>query len=150
HTEMIRNESLTGVSVCTVPVTHRDIVIDVLRAGIHVLCEKPLTISVEHANEMLETAQDKKLLLLTAFKFRFYDEILHAKELIDRGSLGKILSFRLMFGGYIDMAGSWYSRKELSGGGIIMDNGPHALDLIRFLLGDVRNVTAYASSIQNL
>jgi predicted dehydrogenase len=147
---MILSESLTGVSVCTVPVTHRDIVVDFLRAGVHVLCEKPLTISVEHASEMLETAQDKNLLLLPAFKFRFYDEVLHAKELIGRGTLGRILSFRLTFGGYIEMAGTWYSRKELAGGGIIMDNGPHALDLVRFLFGEVRNVTTYASNIQDL
>jgi predicted dehydrogenase len=150
HAEMIGNESLTGVSVCTLPVTHRDIVVDVLGAGIHVLCEKPLTISLEHAREMVDAAQEKDLLLLTAFKFRFYDEVLRAKDLIDRGSFGKILSFRLMFGGYIDMAGSWYSRKELSGGGIIMDNGPHALDLIRFLLGEIRKIAAYSSKIQDL
>jgi perosamine synthetase len=150
HTEMIRNESLAGVSVCTLPVTHKDIVVDLLRAGIHVLCEKPLTISVEHASEMLETAAEKNLLLLPAFKFRFYDEVLRAKELIDRGSLGKVLSFRLMFGGYTDMTGTWYARKELSGGGIIMDNGPHAFDLIRFLLGDIRNISAHGCYIQDM
>ena len=150
HTEMIVKESLTGVSVCTLPVTHRGIVVDFLRAGIHVLCEKPLTISVEDAKEMLEIAQEKNLLVLPAFKFRFYDEVLRAKELIDRGSLGKVLSFRLMFGGYIDMSESWYSQKELSGGGIIMDNGPHALDLIRFLLGEVCTIAAYGSHIQKL
>jgi predicted dehydrogenase len=124
--------------------------VDLLRAGVHVLCEKPLTISLEQAREMSETAQHRNLLLLPAFKFRFYDEVARAKELIDRGSLGKILSFRFMIGGYMDAADTWYSRKELSGGGIIMDNGPHAFDLIRFLLGEVRNIAAYGSYIQKL
>src|SRR5439155_23524324 len=127
-----------------------DIVVDVLRAGVHVLCEKPLAISMEQARKMVDTAEEKELLLLTAFKFRFFDEVLRAKELLDRNALGKILNFRLMFGGFIDMAGSWYARKDLSGGGVIMDNGPHALDLIQFLLGNVRNVSAYSSRIQNL
>ena len=65
-------------------------------------------------------------------------------------AIWKILSFRLMFGGYIDMAGTWYADKRFSGGGVIMDNGPHATDLLRFLLGEVRSVTAYGSRVQNV
>jgi predicted dehydrogenase len=70
--------------------------------------------------------------------------------LIDAGSLGRILSFRLMFGGYIDMHGQWYAQKALSGGGIIMDNGPHAADLMRHLFGDMKSITAQVARIQNL
>jgi dTDP-4-amino-4,6-dideoxygalactose transaminase/predicted dehydrogenase len=150
HTEMIAKESLSGVSICTLPSTHRNIVIDVLNAGVNVLCEKPLAISVEEARQMLKSAEEHKALVLTAFKFRYFDEVLKAKELLDRGDLGKILSFRLMFGGYIDMTGTWYADKKFSGGGVIMDNGPHATDLLRFLLGDVKSVTAYGSRVQNI
>jgi dTDP-4-amino-4,6-dideoxygalactose transaminase/predicted dehydrogenase len=150
HTEMIARERLDGVSICTVPVSHRNIAVDVLRARTHVLCEKPLAVSVDEAQEMLAVAEAHKLLLFTAFKFRFYDEVLRAKELIERGSLGRILSFRLMFGGYIDMAGTWYSQKELSGGGVIMDNGPHAIDLIRFVFGELRIVNVRTLQVQEL
>ncbi|PYJ71663.1 MAG: hypothetical protein DME76_01065 [Verrucomicrobia bacterium] len=150
HSEMIASEPLDGVSVCTVPSTHRDIVLDVLDAGINVLCEKPLAISVRDASQMLKRANDKRLLLLTAFKLRFHDEVVKAKELIDSGRLGHIVNFRLMFGGYINMAGTWYAQKESSGGGVLMDNGPHAVDLIRFLFGDVRSVVTHASNYQNL
>jgi predicted dehydrogenase len=55
-----------------------------------------------------------------------------------------------MFGGYIDMTRQWYADKTLSGGGIIMDNGPHAFDLVRYLFGDVTSVTAQTSSVQHL
>jgi predicted dehydrogenase len=115
-----------------------------------VLCEKPLAISVAEGKEMLRAAEDNRTLLLPAFKFRFFDEIQKAKELIDRNSLGKILSFRVMFGGLIDMTGTWYAQKNLAGGGVIMDNGPHALDIVRYLLGEIRNVTAYGSHFQKL
>ena len=135
-------DSLDAVSLCTVPSTHHGIAIDLLKAGVNVLCEKPLAISVTQAEEMSRTAKERNRLLFTAFKFRFHDEVRRAKELIDAGSLGQILNFRLMFGGYIDMAGQWYSQKALSGGGIIMDNGPHAADLMHFLFGDVKSVTA--------
>ena len=74
-----------------------------------------------------------------------------AKELIDAGSLGRILNFRLMFGGYIDMHDQWYARKALAGGGIIMDNGPHAADLMRYLFGcEIKSVSAQVARIQNL
>jgi len=150
HTEMLANETLDAVSLCTVPSTHRDISIDLLNAGAHVLCEKPLAISVAEAEEMSRTAKDRNRLLITAFKFRFHDEVRRAKALIDAGSLGRILNFRLMFGGYIDMHDQWYAQKALAGGGIIMDNGPHAADLMRYLFGDIRSVTAQVANIQNL
>ena len=150
HKQLLDREAVDAVSLCTVPSTHRDIAIDLLDAGVNVLCEKPLAISVAQAEEMSQKAKEKGRLLFTAFKFRFHDEVRKAKELIDTGSLGNILNFRLMFGGYIDMNGQWYSQKALSGGGIIMDNGPHAADLMRFLFGDVKSITAQVGSIQHL
>jgi dTDP-4-amino-4,6-dideoxygalactose transaminase/predicted dehydrogenase len=150
HTEMLANESVDAVSLCTVPSTHRDISIDLLNAGAHVLCEKPLAISVAEAEEMSRTAKERNRLLITAFKFRFHDEVRRAKDLIDAGSLGRILNFRLMFGGYIDMHDQWYAQKALAGGGIIMDNGPHAADLMGYLFGDIKSVSAQVANIQNL
>ena len=142
HLEMLGNERLDGVSICTLPASHKEITLDVLNAGVHVLCEKPLAISVAEAEEMSRKADEKRLLLLTAFKFRFFDEVVRAKELIQKGSLGNILNFRLMFAGIMDLSGTWYLRKELSGGGVIMDNGPHAVDLVRFLFGEVEAIEA--------
>jgi dTDP-4-amino-4,6-dideoxygalactose transaminase/predicted dehydrogenase len=148
HKEMIANEALDGVNLCTVPSTHKDIAIDLLNAGIHVLCEKPLAVSASQAEEMTAKASEKNRLLLTAFKFRFFDEVMKAKTLIEQGGLGNVLSFRLMFGGYIDLADTWFVQKALSGGGVIMDNGPHAIDLIRFLFGEIQSVVAHAARHQ--
>jgi perosamine synthetase len=150
HNEMVKNESLDGVSICTVPSTHKEIALDLLNAGVNILCEKPLAISTLQAKEMVDEANEKNLLLLTAFKFRFYDEVQKTKELLDKGSLGKILSFRLMFGGYLDAAGTWYSRKEMSGGGVIIDNASHATDLIRYLFGEVNSVSAQVETLQKI
>lgn len=150
YRQMIHNEKLDGVSVCTIPSTHKKIVIDLLNAGVNVLCEKPLAVSTNQAKEMTRKADEKGLLLLTAFKFRFYEEVSKLKELIEKGSLGDIINFRLMFGGYMDMAGTWYSKKELAGGGIIMDNAPHAIDLIRYLFGEIETISAQKKNYQNL
>jgi dTDP-4-amino-4,6-dideoxygalactose transaminase/predicted dehydrogenase len=150
HKEMIEHEKLDGVSICTIPSTHRDIAIDLLDAGINVLCEKPLAISVTQAQEMVDKAKEKDLLLLTGFKFRFFDEVLETKKLLEKGSLGKILNFRLMFGGYRDMAGSWYFKREISGGGVIIDNACHAVDLIRYLFGEVSSVSSEVRNYENI
>ena len=53
-----------------------------------------------------------------------------------------------MFGGFLDMGGTWFAQKELSGGGVIMDNGPHAFDLIHYLFGEIENITAAARTSQ--
>ncbi len=150
YQEMLKNEKLAGASLCTLPSTHRDIAIGLLNAGVHVLCEKPLAISVKQAEEMLAKAREKNLLLLTAFKLRFSEEVAKAKEILEKGSLGRILNFRLLFGGYMDMSGSWHVKKELSGGGVIMDNGPHAADLIQYLFGKIRNISGQVWDIQSV
>ncbi len=150
HEELIDRERLNGVSICTVPSTHRDIALDLLNAGVNVLCEKPLALSLAQADEMSETARGKDLLLLTAFKFRFFDEVLKAKELIEKGTLGQIVSFRLMFGGHLDMSGTWFAQREISGGGVIIDNAPHAADLIHYLLGEIKSVSAEIGNHQSI
>ena len=66
---------------------HRDIAIELLTAGVHVLCEKPLAISVSEAEEMSHTDKACARLLFTAFKFRFHDEVRRAKQLIETGSV---------------------------------------------------------------
>ncbi len=150
YKEMIKNEKLDGVSICTVPATHYPMAIDLLNAGIHVLCEKPLATSAAHAQELVDKAKEKNLTLLSAFKFRFFDEVQEAKKILDAGTLGKVISFRLMFGGHIDMTGTWFANKDISGGGVIMDNAPHAFDLIRYLLGEFAEVRANAGHFQQL
>ncbi len=150
HAEMIANEKLDGVSICTVPSTHKNIALDFLNAGVNILCEKPLAVTTAEAQEMCRKAEENNLFLLTAFKFRFFEEVLKAKELIEKGSLGKILNFRLMFGGFIDMSETWFAKKEIAGGGVIMDNGPHALDIIHYLLGDIECISAQTTNYQNI
>ena len=142
HREMLAQERLDAVSVCTIPVTHREIVVDALRAGLHVLCEKPLASSVADAAVMRDVATASGRLMATAFKFRFFEEVQKARDLVRSNALGPVVRARLMFGGHLDMAGTWYARPELSGGGVLMDNGPHAFDLVRFLFGEVEAVSA--------
>jgi len=142
YKEMIEKEKLDGVSICTPPSTHKEIATTFLSRGINVLCEKPLAISTSQAKQMVDAATKNNVLLLTAFKFRFFDGVLRAKELIFRGRIGKVIMFKNMFGGLVDMSRRWFSKREVSGGGVLIDNGVHAVDLSRFLFGEVKNISA--------
>jgi len=148
--EMIADAKLDAASICTIPSTHRDIALELLSAGIHVLCEKPLAVSAAEAEEMVRKADEKKRLILPAFKFRFHDEVREAKKLLEKGSLGRISSFRLMFGADFAVDGSWYADKRMAGGGVMMDNGPHAVDLIAHLFGPISSVMAQTGQSQEI
>lgn len=138
--EMLAKERLDAVSVCTPPKFHRDAVCAALEAGIHVLCEKPLAHKVSDAREMVETADKTGKLLITAFCHRFHEPVVHAKEIISSGKIGKVTMFRNRFGGKIDMSQVWFSDPEISGGGTVLDTSIHSIDLFRYLIGDPTKV----------
>jgi predicted dehydrogenase len=148
HKDLIAQGNINGVSLCTVPSMHHNIVLDLLEANINVLCEKPLALSAEQCEEMINMAKEKELVLLTALKFRFFEEVIRAKELLNTQKFGEILNFKIAFESQMNMEGSWYLNKDISGGGVLMDNGPHAFDLIRYLFGDIKTVSARLSDFE--
>ncbi|MDQ3347030.1 MAG: DegT/DnrJ/EryC1/StrS family aminotransferase [Acidobacteriota bacterium] len=150
HRELLGAEQVDGVSVCVVPAAHREVVTDAVAAGAHVLCEKPLATSLADARAMVAAARSKGRHLVTGFKFRFFDEVREAKTLIDSGSLGRVVSARLMFAADLDMTGKWFADPRLAGGGIVMDNAPHAFDLVELLLGPISAVAATARNARRL
>jgi len=144
--EMLDRAKPTAVSVCTPPAFHEEATCAALRAGVAVCCEKPLAHDAASAGRMCACAAETGTLLVTAFKFRFFPNVLWAKALLDAGRLGTVVSARVVFAGIADMSEKWFSKKSVSGGGVMMDNGVHAVDLLRFLLGEVRGVRAVTAN----
>lgn len=134
--EMLANEKLDAVSVCTPPRFHKDAVCAALEAGVHVICEKPLAQNAAQAREMVECAKSTGKLLVTAFCHRFHEPVMHAKEIIRSGKIGKVIMFRNRFGAKMDMTQVWFSNPEISGGGTIPDTSIHSIDLFRYLVGN--------------
>jgi len=126
------------VVICTPPTTHFALVRLALEAGAHVLCEKPLATRADESQVLVELARARNLTLRTSAKYRFCEGIIAAQSLLQGGEAGTLQKLRLCFGAPFDFKGSWHSDPHLSGGGVWMDNGPHALDLARFFAGDLR------------
>ena len=126
---------------------HHDMTLAALAAGKHVLCEKPFAMNARQAREMYERAQGSGLSHAVAFNWRFLPGVSRTKELIDEGFLGRIYHVNLTWGmerqadPHIPLL--WRHQKEYAGFGVLGDIGPHVVDMLRWLLGDVRKVTAH-------
>jgi predicted dehydrogenase len=137
--------------VCTPPSTHPEVCSALLRRGIHVLCEKPLSVSLDGAYQMIHAAAKGRALLTMASKFRYVDDVLAAKRLVEEGLLGDLILFENSFTGYVDMTNRWNSKPGISGGGVLIDNGTHSLDLARYFLGPIADLqVAEGKRSQNL
>lgn len=126
--------------VCTPPVTHEPVATRLLESGKHVLCEKPLATTVPAAWRMLEASARGGALLTMASKFRYVDDVRAAHALVRAGGVGELISVENAFTSHVDMRERWNSNPKISGGGVLMDNGTHAVDVLRYFLGNLRDV----------
>ena len=140
--ELLKNQTVDVVSVCVPNYLHAPVSIAALKAGAHVLCEKPMATSLEEAEQMIQTAEKQNKKLMIAHNQRFVSSHERAKQIIASGEIGKIYSFRTTFGhggpeGWsIDGKDSWFFRKEEAFIGAMGDLGVHKTDLLRYLLGE--------------
>ncbi|MBN8209885.1 Gfo/Idh/MocA family oxidoreductase [Bacillus sp. NTK071] len=140
--ELLQNEQIDAVSVCTPNYLHAPISIAALKAGKHVLCEKPMATSREDAEQMIEAARESGKKLMIAHNQRFVPSHAKAKEILASGEVGKVYSFRTAFGHpgpeawSVDGKDSWFFEKEKAFIGAMGDLGVHKTDLIRYVLGE--------------
>ena len=150
--ELINRDDLDAVAIATPPAPHHDFTLAALRAGKHVLCEKPFALSAAQAAEMRDVAAETGMTAMVAHEFRHTPQREQIKELIDDGYIGdfKLASLELFLargGDGTPPAWSWASSKA-DGGGFLGALGSHFIDGLRYWFGDVETVTGHLSTFQ--
>ena len=132
---MLDNITLDVCYLATPPHAHLKQVKACAQRGLHILCEKPLDITVAGAEQILEICEDEGVKLGIGFMMPFHHLSVEAKRLVEEGVLGKIVSARAQFGfDYPPMKGAFRQVKELHRGGAFMDVGNHAAGLLEFII----------------
>lgn len=148
--DLIADPDVQAVFVCTPNYLNQPLTIRALKAGKHVFCEKPPAFTPQDVEEVMAAeAASAGRKLMYGFNHRHHDSVKKAKALIDAGVYGRILWIRGRYGKSVDKSfyGDWRARKELAGGGILMDQGIHMLDLFLMMAGDFDEVHAFVSNL---
>lgn len=143
YQQMIMDPEVDGVVVCTANDAHAPISIEALEAGKCVLCEKPMSTTLEDARRIVKADQESSGFFMAAHNQRFNLAHTTAKAILDRGEMGKVLSFRCTLAHEgperysVNRSNStWYLKKSSSGLGCISDLGIHKCDILMHLLGE--------------
>lgn len=137
---MLLHGTFDAAVVCTPPVTHEPITCALLENGKHVLCEKPLATTVASAQRMLAASRRSGTLLTMASKFRYVTDVSMARALVRADAIGELIFVENAFTSRVDMRNRWNADVTISGGGVLIDNGTHAVDVLRYFLGNLRDV----------
>ena len=142
YKELLKDESIDYVDICTPNYMHSIIAVDALNAGKHVLCEKPDAINVEEALKMKEAAERNGKKLMVIRNNRYMDTSKKVKEMADSGFFGEFYAGRC---GWIRRRGipgkgGWFTTKAQSGGGPLIDLGVHMIDLAIWFMGNPKPV----------
>lgn len=153
--ELLQNTDIDAVSVCVANHLHAEITIAALKAGKHVLCEKPMAMNMQDCEAMVKTAEEAERKLLIGHNQRLTSAHRRARQLIEDGIIGDIITFKTTFGHGGPETWSinpgpdvWFFQKEVAVLGAMADLGVHKTDLIQFLTGEnIVEVTAKLATL---
>jgi predicted dehydrogenase len=145
YREMLAAGDLDAVTICAPTAVHHPATLAAAAAGVHVLCEKPIALDLAQADEMIEACRQAGVVLMVNHQMRSHGAATLARRMLASGELGTISHVRMRQAH--DWAGARavgpsFSTRAVAGGGTLLDNGCHLMDLARFIGGDVREVFA--------
>ncbi|HET7558921.1 MAG TPA: Gfo/Idh/MocA family oxidoreductase [Limnochordia bacterium] len=151
HTAMIGDKGLAldCILIGSPHTLHFQQACDALNAGLHVLCEKPMVCKAEHAEKLIETAQRSGKVFMISYQRHLDPQFLWMKQFIDSGKLGELHFIQaLTCQEWLQLtAGSWRQEPSLGGGGQINDTGSHLVDMLTWLGGPVKSVSAFCENL---
>lgn len=149
HDEMIGRDDIDVIIICTPNYYNKPLTIQALNSGKHVFCEKPPAFTENDMVEIRDAEMKSKKKLMYGFNHRHHDSVIRMKEAIENNEFGKVLWMRGRYGKSVtdNYFNEWRAKKDLSGGGIVIDQGIHMLDLFLFLGGRFDVVKAEVSNL---
>lgn len=152
YRDILNDPEIDAVSVCLPNYLHAPVTIAFLDAGKDVLCEKPIALNIGEALKMKEHADQNGRILNIGVVNRFNTAVNKIKESIERGELGSLYHIYCSFRSYrsIPGMGSWFTTKEMSGGGVLIDWGVHFIDLIQYVIGNPELLSVDGKTYQEL
>jgi UDP-N-acetyl-2-amino-2-deoxyglucuronate dehydrogenase len=142
--KMVIESSLDAVIICTPHPNHVDGALLAIKAGVHVLIEKPLASSLEDCDLMISAAKENKVLLGMVCQRRFYPPALRIKKAIDEGKIGKPILGTIQMLGWRDAnyykSDPWRGKWVEEGGGVLVNQAPHQLDLLQWYMGEIDEI----------
>ena len=140
--ELIHHPHMDVVMICAPNNHHALHIKKALMAGKHVFCEKPVTRNLEEAEEIALVAAEAEKTLKIGANHRFFQEVQQARQIVDSGEIGELLTFTGRIGHDGEhIQGGWHMNRQISGGGTLLDNGWHMIDLARWFMGDFDHAT---------
>ena len=142
--EMVREEKIDVVSICTPHPVHRNVAMAAIENGAHVLVEKPLASNLTDADAILNAAEAAGVTVGTVCQRRFYRPCMRIREAIDSGKIGKPVIGNVHMLGWRDQAyyesDAWRGTWDGEGGGVLVNQAPHQLDLLLWYMGEAEEV----------
>ena len=147
--DLLAIPEVDGVFICSINSLNKELTIAALRAGKHVFCEKPPAFSAADVEEIRTVEAQTGRILMYGFNHRHHGAAVKMKHVVDSGELGNILWMRGRYGKSVDedYLETWRAKPDTAGGGILIDQGIHMLDLFLYLGGDFDEVQAMVSHL---
>ncbi len=147
---LLADDVLDAIYISTPVHLHCEQVVAAAERGLHVLCDKPMALTPQECREMIATCDANGVHLQVCFLFRFHTCFQQIRAWVSAGRFGQIVHGRMPFlKQYGLMPDEWRAKPEEGGGGCFMDLGPHSVDLLRYLIGEVNAVNAFYNSAVN-
>ena len=150
YIEMIRSGEIDIVTIATPSGAHMEPAIEAARFGKHVICEKPLEISLDRIDRMIEAHEASGTKLGGIFNYRYNDTLKHLKSAVDKGRFGTITFAAIYVPWWRNedyYKGSWHGTMKLDGGGALINQSIHMIDILQHLMGPVDSLQAYTATL---
>lgn len=149
--KLLSDDEINAIYIATPPNLHCEQTIHAARAGKHILCEKPMAMSVSECQQMVDACHEAGVSLMLAYYRNHYPNIEKMKALMTDGAIGDVVLARINCTGYYNPnrqdLKNWRINPEISGGGVLMDIGSHRISLLQYLLGDIASVKGFAETV---